>query len=86
MITAAQIRAARAFLDWSQSDLARETGVARRTIISLETETAATTPETMEKLIAVFKANGVRFVSEGRELGVMVRPRRKPARAHSQGD
>ena len=36
MITAAQCRAARALLDWTQEDLAKESKVSKRTILHFE--------------------------------------------------
>jgi DNA-binding XRE family transcriptional regulator len=72
LITAAQIRAARGLLNWSQSHLAREAGIARRTLNAAETETAVTKDETITKIARVLRANGVRFVSEGREEGVVL--------------
>jgi DNA-binding XRE family transcriptional regulator len=77
LITAAQIRAARGLLNWSQSHLAQEAGIARRTVNAAETETAETKAETIDKITRVFRSNGIRFVSSEAEEGViMVRRRR----------
>jgi DNA-binding XRE family transcriptional regulator len=86
LITVAQIRAARALLAWSQEDLAREAGVVRRTLTGLETQTAETKVETMEKVVAALEAHGIEFVRQGEAFGVILRPRRKRARAHSSRD
>jgi DNA-binding XRE family transcriptional regulator len=76
LITAAQIRAARGLLNWSQSHLAREAGISRRTVNAAETETAETKPETIDKITRVFRANGIRFVADSGEEGVFVIRRR----------
>lgn len=72
LISAAQLRAARGFLGWSQSDLAKAAGVSRATIARAElAEISADTIATIRK--ALEKA-GVIFVDEnGEGPGVRLR-------------
>lgn len=65
-LSASQIRAARALLNWSQGDLAKATGLARPTIVSIETENQLPGAKTIEKLLNAFdKANIVFTNNDG---------------------
>ena len=64
----AQIRAARALLDWSRPDLARAAGVAVRTVAGLERGEHAPRAETVAALRSALEAAGVRFTRRGVEL------------------
>lgn len=59
--TPSSLRAARAFLNWSQRDLAAKSGVGRATIEALEDDASSRTvrPATIAKLIETFAAHGV---------------------------
>ncbi|SMQ68608.1 Helix-turn-helix [Devosia lucknowensis] len=57
---AAQIRAGRALLAWSQEDLAVRSGTSRRTVNAAESGHAVT-PETLQALADAFAACGVVF-------------------------
>lgn len=61
LLSPAQIRAARALLDWNQEDLANATGLARPTIVNIESKHQMPGSKTIEKLLAVFDKAGVRF-------------------------
>ena len=61
-ISAAQIRAARALLNWSQGDLARAATLSRPTVD--RAERTAVSGETLEALVGALKAAGVIFVEE----------------------
>lgn len=63
---AAQVRAARALLDWSQAYLAEGIGVARSTIADLESNKRAPHPATLFVLVQELAAAGIEFG----ELGV----------------
>ena len=63
---AAQIRAARGLLNWSQAYLAEGIGVARSTIADLESNKRAPHPATLFVLIQELAAAGIEFG----ELGV----------------
>ena len=63
----AQLRAARALLDWSRDDLARESGLSAVNIKRLESADADWSQAkvgTMETLVETFRAHGVTFAVE----------------------
>jgi transcriptional regulator with XRE-family HTH domain len=63
VITAAQIRAARALLDWRRRDLSDASGVPHSTIADYETgRTASMLTENAGKLVAAFDKQGVVFI------------------------
>ena len=74
MITAAQVKAARALLGWSQGALADKTGLGIATIkrleLSSELRGAATT---LWKVQTVLEEAGVEFLPASRESGAGVR-------------
>ena len=63
MITAAQIRAARAFLDWSTADLATKTGLTINGINKIERGHVSAQKDTMDKMQTVLEENGIEFLS-----------------------
>ena len=65
MISAAQVRAARALLKWENTDLAEKTGFGSNTISLIENEKTQPRSSTMEKLQAVFESAGVEFTPNG---------------------
>ena len=72
-----QLRAARALLGWSQSDLAAKAGLSRPTVKRAETEND--TPVSVEaktKMRAALEAAGVEFTN-GDAPGVRLRKQRK---------
>lgn len=73
-LTAAQVRAARALLDWSQQELAERSGITASSIANLERGRHVPTAQTLATLRACFEAAGVTFSLEpdGTE-GVKVR-------------
>jgi len=65
-ITAGQSRAARGFLNWSQSDLSKHAKVGRRMITHFEAETEQIVSDKLtEKLIKAFEDAGVVFLDSG---------------------
>ena len=72
MISAAQCRAARAMLNWSQDDLATNAQVARATIADFERKERDPVRNNLFSIISTFEARGVAFVEEG-EFGAGVR-------------
>src|SRR5215813_773146 len=88
MITAAQVKAARAMLGLSQGDLAKKTGLGIATIKRLELSTelrgAATT---LWKVQTVLEEAGVEFLEANEESGPGVRLRlnRRSARNSAPG-
>lgn len=61
MIDNRQIRAARALLEWSQTDLARAAGMATSSIKAIENSHSTPKRETLEAIAATFEAAGVDF-------------------------
>ncbi|AEP10756.1 helix-turn-helix domain-containing protein [Micavibrio aeruginosavorus] len=66
MITAPQIRAARAFLNWSQDELAKQAGVSAPTIKRVELKGPdSSSLGTIKAIKAALEAGGVSFSDEG---------------------
>ncbi|TPJ80176.1 helix-turn-helix transcriptional regulator [Mesorhizobium sp. B2-6-2] len=75
MVTAAQMRAARALIGLSQAELARRAGVSIPTIKRCESDserTAVVSADTQDKVRAVLHAEGVEFTN-GNYPGVRLR-------------
>jgi len=68
LITADQIRAARALKNWSQTDLAERTGLAVPTIANIELGKQIPGKNTIEKIIDAFSIGGIRFTAKGVEF------------------
>lgn len=62
--TAAQIRAARGFLGWSQERLALASGVSRSTVEGFEQGKRAAKEETIERLAEACERRGIVFSNE----------------------
>jgi len=58
---AAEIRAGRAVLGWSQTELARRTAVTQRAIYCIEQNIARPRKQTEERIIEAFADAGLRF-------------------------
>jgi transcriptional regulator with XRE-family HTH domain len=61
-ITPAQLRAARALIDWTRKQLSVVAGVSPETIKNIERGTLTPTPGTVEKVTDALSANGVEFL------------------------
>ena len=61
MITANQLRAARALLDISQSEIAQAVGISANTISNIEKGTSRPAHETLSRLQSFFELQGVEF-------------------------
>ena len=74
-ITAAQIRAARALLKWSQSELARQSGVSLPTIRRMEAREgpARRLIDNVWKVQAALESAGIVFINGGYP-GVRIKP------------
>jgi transcriptional regulator with XRE-family HTH domain len=64
---------ARAALGWSLDDLARESGVPRRTIARFEADENVR-PEVVSKLTDAFREEGIIFLARGANAGGVVPP------------
>ncbi len=64
MITSAQIRAARALLDWSRKDLAEHSGISFASMIRLESfdGVPASNFKTLETIKKTFEKAGIEFI------------------------
>ncbi len=73
-MTSAQVRMARAALNWTVRDLAEATGLHRNTISNLEVGRYAGDPETLALIRTVFVRAGVEFIDDnGGGAGVRLR-------------
>ena len=73
-LTAQQIRAARAFLDWSQTDLAQKSLVSVRTVKRVEGGGQMISAVELA-LRNAFEAEGIEFTFENGAAGVAIKPR-----------
>jgi transcriptional regulator with XRE-family HTH domain len=71
-LTPAQCRAARALVNWSQSDLETAAKVAKKTIADFERELRQPYPRTVDAIRAALEAAGVEFTN-GEAPGVRLR-------------
>lgn len=74
MVNIFQIRAARAWIGLSQEALAKEAGVAKRTVIRLENSEEPRSERIVEKLRTALERHGIDFLFEG-DQGVGLRYR-----------
>lgn len=63
MPTIAQIRAARALLDWSQADLAEQAGLSQTGIARIENGTNKPNSQTLEKIGTAFENAEIEFIA-----------------------
>lgn len=65
MLTAAQIRAARAMLNWTQRNLAEKAGISVPGVKNLEREAGNAQVKTIRAIQAAFEAEGIEVISNG---------------------
>lgn len=70
-VNAAQIRAARAGLNWSQDQLASRAGTVRKTINRIESETTTPHAATLAGIVDALEAAGVVFIEHPGGAGVL---------------
>ena len=76
MVNAQQIRAARGWLGLSQDDLAKLSGVAKRTIARFELDLSVPYDRTLRDLQACLEAKGIEFLFDGTKgVGIRLRSR-----------
>jgi transcriptional regulator with XRE-family HTH domain len=78
-VTSAQIRMARAALNWSVRDLAEAAQIHRNTVTNIETGRYAGDAATLAAIVSALKRAGVEFIDENGG-GVGVRLRKRQAR------
>ena len=84
-VTSAQVRMARAALNWTVRDLAKAAGVHRNTVNNVEVGRYAGDPVTLEKIEKALAAAGVQFIEEnGGGPGVRLRKRQRPKKQNRQ--
>lgn len=64
MISAKQIRAARALVSWTQEELARVAGLSNAVINNVETERVDPRQSTLMKIQAALEGAGIEFLSD----------------------
>jgi transcriptional regulator with XRE-family HTH domain len=74
-MNSAQLRAARALLNWTQSELSTAAGIADRTIRLFEAEQRQPQAQTLLALQAALESAGVIFMSTDVGVGVLLRDR-----------
>jgi transcriptional regulator with XRE-family HTH domain len=78
-VTSAQVKMARAALNWTVRDLAEATGFHRNTINNIEVGRYTGDPATLQMIERVLVAAGVEFIDEnGGGPGVRLRKRQRP--------
>jgi transcriptional regulator with XRE-family HTH domain len=83
MITAQQVRMARAALKWSVAELASRAGVTAKTVLRYENGRNTTT-ETLMKIKGAFEAVGVTWIPENGGAATVRPPRQLPDEAKAQ--
>ena len=82
IIAAAQCRAARALLEWTDGQLAEAAGVGPEVIQNLETRFRRPTPDEQSQIRRALEEGGVVFIGEnGGGVGVRLKFNRKEVRA-----
>jgi hypothetical protein len=71
--TVEQVRAARAFLGWTQVDLGEAAGLSLETIQNFETSRFPLSPASLAAMRKALKKAGVEFLKRGKRFGVTVR-------------
>ncbi|MGY6249813.1 helix-turn-helix domain-containing protein [Bosea thiooxidans] len=75
MLNRMQLKAARAWLDLSQDELAAVSGVAKRTIARIELGSAVSYDRTIRDLQTTLEQKGIEFLFEnGRGVGIRAKP------------
>ncbi len=64
MLSPEQIRAARALLDWTLTDLSDRVGIAGTNLGKIERRESSPSARTMQKLMTVFAAAGIEFTAD----------------------
>ena len=70
--TVEQVRAARAFLGWTQFDLGKSAGLSLQTIRNFETSRFPLSPASVAAMRKAFKKAGVEFLKRGKRIGVTI--------------
>jgi transcriptional regulator with XRE-family HTH domain len=72
MITSGQCRAARAWLGWSQNDLAKASGLTIGTVVNFERDQSIPRSRSMNEIVRAIGIAGIRPVFQGgRAIGII---------------
>ena len=77
-VNRAQVRAARALLDWTQPDLAKAAGIALATLKRFETGLRTPIPVVKAAIVRALEDAGIEFHNDGRRAGVSIGVRKLP--------
>lgn len=87
MLRPEQIRAARALVNWSRSDLAAALGISERTLASIESGESPIKAKYLRDIVAIFDGLGVEFVTfSGGAMYGLVRREGSVPRVAALGD
>ncbi len=76
MITPAQIKAARAMLDWKQTDLAKAAGLSEMSVKNVEKGQKDSRMSTIQSIRSALESAGIMFIDQnGNGPGVRLRDR-----------
>lgn len=77
MLSPEQSRSARAWLDWSQEDLAKKANVSMSTIRDFEKKRRVPIANNLEAIGRVLEAEGVELLqdADGKPVGISVKPK-----------
>jgi DNA-binding XRE family transcriptional regulator len=84
---AAQLRAARALMDWSQEECGKILGISHQTIGNIESEQNKPSKATVEKVLKAFANHGIELIGQHRLMGVVLiknEPENSPQRGDKQ--
>ena len=76
IVTVEQVRAARAFLGWTQVDLSEAADLSFQVIRNFETSRFPLSPASHAAVREAFKQAGVEFLKSGKRIGVSIPVRR----------
>jgi transcriptional regulator with XRE-family HTH domain len=77
-LSAAQSRAARGLLDWSQTELASRSNLSESTIRDFEKGRRVPSPNNLAAIVRAFEAAGLEFIPEnGGGAGIRFRERKR---------
>lgn len=77
-IDRAQVRAARALLNWTQPELASAAGIGLATLQRFESGARIPIPVVKDAIVRALKGAGVEFQYDGKQVGVSLRVRKLP--------
>ena len=73
MLTAAQVRGARAMIEMKQQDLADAAGITRSVLAAFEAGQSASRSSTLERIRGVLEARGIAFIESEAGTGVLLK-------------